>query len=810
MKKIHLVCGAHIDPIWQWDRTEGVATALSTFRSAANLAEEFDYIFCHNEAFLYKYIEEYAPELFEKIQSLAAKGRWHIMGGWYIQPDCNITSGESLIRQIQTGHEYFKEKFGTKPLTAVNFDSFGHSAGIPQVLKKCGQDSYILCRPGNDEYAGEALIWESPDGSYVKVWVAKGGYGTAVLGDALSEIEKKISNIKSETACVLWGVGNHGGGPSKKDLIDIDNLINSGKYDISHSTPECFFADISPEASHKKAFRTVMPGCYTSISDIKRYHALLENELYLIEKLCSVVSMKGLMDYPEKELAEVTEDLMISQFHDVLPGSCTESGKENACRIMSHGLTVLENLKAKAFFSLTSLDKPSEDGEFPIFAYNPHPYQWETDVECEFMLAAQNRSDEYVSEIHMYDSDGNSVPYQLIKEESHLNMDWRKKIVFRAKLAPLTVTRFSVFIEFVPIKKKMDCTLSGDITVCTNKNSRVVINKETGLLSSYTVDGVEYLDGYAFQPYLFDDNEDPWGMSEKQLVQMGENEVPMSLSDGKGVFEGIEKIHIIEDGPIRLTAEAFFSYKDNNVRIEYNIPKNENYVDIKVDTSIVSPNKMLKLVSDTSLKCDTYFGQGVYCTEPLYTDGRECVSQHFSMISSSGVRPLAFISRSTHGSSFKNGRHSLSLLRTAAYCAHPIDNRPILSDDRYVKRIDTEIKTFEFRLTPCDTENIERLTAEFMSKPYAMNVFPVPLMNKSNIKDFSISISNRNITLSAMKKKNGEQDVYVLRLFNNDSNVHKTTLKLNNAELGLEFGKYEFKTVLYKNGSLCEISCAEI
>ena len=81
-KKIHMISNAHIDPIWQWDLPEGVSATLSTFYSAVNLAEEFDYVFCHNEVTVYKYVEEYAPELFAKIQELVKRGKWHIMGGW--------------------------------------------------------------------------------------------------------------------------------------------------------------------------------------------------------------------------------------------------------------------------------------------------------------------------------------------------------------------------------------------------------------------------------------------------------------------------------------------------------------------------------------------------------------------------------------------------------------------------------------------------------------------------------------------------------------------------------------------------------
>ena len=115
-KKVHLVCNAHIDSIWQWDWQEGVSATLSTFRSAARLAEKYDYIFCHNEATVYKYAEEYDPELFEKIKELVKKGKWRIIGGWYLQPDCNMPSGESFVRQIKYGFKYFKDKSSSSDL----------------------------------------------------------------------------------------------------------------------------------------------------------------------------------------------------------------------------------------------------------------------------------------------------------------------------------------------------------------------------------------------------------------------------------------------------------------------------------------------------------------------------------------------------------------------------------------------------------------------------------------------------------------------------------------------------------------------
>ena len=206
-----------------------MSAVLSTFQSAVNLAEKYDYIFCHNEVTVYKYVEEYAPELFEKIKKLVKQGKWHIMGGWYLQPDCNMPSGESFVRQIQEGKRYFVEKFGVYPTTAINFDPFGHSFGLVQIIKKCGQDSYIFMRPYPHELAlpDEHFIWRGLDGSEIKA-VRSNAYNTP-LGKSADVIEERANEDRHEVCLILWGVGNHGGGPSDKDLADISRLQN-GNY----------------------------------------------------------------------------------------------------------------------------------------------------------------------------------------------------------------------------------------------------------------------------------------------------------------------------------------------------------------------------------------------------------------------------------------------------------------------------------------------------------------------------------------------------------------------------------------------------
>ena len=171
MKKIHLLCNAHLDPVWLWQRNEGAAEAISTFRVAADFCEKYDgFIFNHNEALLYEWVEEYEPTLFQRIKKLVKEGKWVIMGGWYLQPDCVMTSGESLLSQINLGREYFKEKFGVVPTTAINFDPFGHSRGLVQILKKTGFENYVFMRPG--KWQGN-FRWRGFDGSIPKChWCA--------------------------------------------------------------------------------------------------------------------------------------------------------------------------------------------------------------------------------------------------------------------------------------------------------------------------------------------------------------------------------------------------------------------------------------------------------------------------------------------------------------------------------------------------------------------------------------------------------------------------------------------------------------
>lgn len=798
-KRMHMICNAHIDPIWQWDWPEGVSATLSTFYSAVRLCDEFDYIFCHNEVTVYKYVEEYAPELFERIKELVRAGKWHIMGGWYLQPDCNMPSGESIVRQIREGQKYFKEKFGVCPTIAINLDPFGHSVGLVQIVKKCGQNGYLFMRPFSSEMSLESdqFIWRGLDGSEIKATRITGGYSTH-LGNSAEALVHKTKWQPFDVGVALWGVGNHGGGPSKKDLEDIrDQLLTREDMEYIHSTPEAFFSEIEPSEIVDTSLRISMPGCYTSMYRVKKLHAQLENEISMAERISSIAYITGALEkYPENQIQVAVEDLLNAEFHDVLPGTSVQCGEDAGIRYLNHGMLEAERAKIKAYFALSKTQGVAKEGEYPIVVFNPHPYELCDNVECEFTLADQNWDEKTQSVITIRDENGNAIPYQIIKEESNLTLDWRKRIIFEAHLKPMALSRYSVYVDF---EEKQEIEREG-VFVFDNGHKRVEIDEKTGLLKSYRIDGREYLaDGFGL--CSFDDNADPWGMDRTQLTRLGENErafVPSVSPDG--AFKGMKGVQVVENGEIYLGIEAFFECDASRARIYYKIYKNSDDIDIDITLYMGDIDKIIKLKLPIAPE-GALIGQAPFGTEALFMDGRENVAHRFVALELNDTS-LALLNRGVYGSHFEGGALYMSLVRGVTYCAHPIGERELIPSDRFTKKIDQGENSYSFRLTLCNRDKLERKAQEFNLKPYALNIFPVPA-DVSQIKDVKISLGSDCIAMPTLKRADAS-DGLIFRLINNTDKRVDTYIEVGGARLSLSFGKYEVKTIIYENGTLTE------
>lgn len=808
MKKLHLLCNAHLDPVWQWEWEEGAAAAISTFRAAAQLCEEFDsFIFNHNEAILYQWIEEYEPHLFDKIQSLVKSGKWHIIGGWFLQPDCNMPSGESFVRQILLGRKYFTEKFGVEPTTAVNFDSFGHTRGLVQILRKSGYDTYIFMRPDkiDAQLPAREFLWVGYDGSEVlahKIWE---GYNTP-LGEADQKIKRWLAEYGDcKLALVTWGVGNHGGGPSRIDLANIGQLMKETEsHHIIHSTPEDYFRELKKSGieirRYDKDLNPCFVGCYTSQIRIKQKHRLLENELYSLEKMLSTASIQGYMRYPEAEINEAFTDLMTSEFHDILPGSSVKNVEETSLRIIDHGLEIASRLKARAFFALASGQKKAGDGETPIMIYNPHPFKVNGIFECEFMLPDQNWKEEYSVPVVYHD--GRVIPSQPEKELSNINLDWRKRVAFAAELEPSQMNRFDCRIRVLNRRPEHSVIEKDGYILFKTTELETVINCKTGLMDKYIVDGFDYIKPFSFLPVVVDDNDDSWGTNVDSFRDVTGQFRLMTREEGiefSGTHEKLlGPVRVVEDGAVRTVVEALFCYHHSYLCLRYKLPKKGTEIQVQVKVNWNENGKMLKLSVPTTLTTAKYLGQAAYGTDLLADDGNETVAQKWTaVISEMDDRAFTCINEGTYGSDYSNGEVRLSLLRSPGYCALPVLDRPILPQDRYSDRMDQGERIFNFRFNAGNLkqrlEVIDREALVHNEKPAVLCFSPSGEGPKPKP---GIVLSDHSILLTAFKKCEDSKD-YIIRLFEPTGKEKDAAVRIPALDLcqTVKLGRFEIKTL---------------
>ena len=316
MKKVvHMIGNAHIDPVWLWRWQEGFSEVLATCRSALDRMNETPgFIFCRSSSATYKWIEQSDPAMFEEIRKRVAEGRWIIVNGWIEKPDCNIPSGESFVRHSLYGKRYFKDKFDVDVKVGWNVDSFGHSAGLPQILAKSGYKYYVFFRPDHREKTlpENVFWWEGPDGSQVLAVRPPRYYCTFVGEDDMDEhVQIALDWTPEEltNAICFYGVGNHGGGPTKGNLRFIQAKNDESEdVDIIFSHPEKFFKAALSERTDfavvKDDLQHHAVGCYTSYSRIKLDNRRCETLLGLAERFASLANRQFGRPYPKEKLQE--------------------------------------------------------------------------------------------------------------------------------------------------------------------------------------------------------------------------------------------------------------------------------------------------------------------------------------------------------------------------------------------------------------------------------------------------------------------------------------------------------------------------
>ena len=808
-----LVCNSHIDPVWLWPWEEGLAQALATFRAAAAFCEERDgFAFCHNEALLYRWVEEHEPALFDRIRALIVSGRWHVMGGWYLQPDCNLPCGESIARQAIAGKRYFLDRFGVEPRVGVNLDSFGHSRGLVQILKKSGSDGYVFCRPDRAwlTLPSDDFRWIGYDGSSVIAHRARDHYNST-FGRAAGKIGAWIAaNSTREAGLLFWGVGNHGGGPSRQDLDAIASLAASEPgWNIRHGKPEDYLAAIEPHQADLPAFAgSLHPwavGCYTTMARVKRQYRRLEGAYLAAEKLMTEAAVAGRMPYPRAELDDALADLLFTQFHDALAGTSVAEVESQILERLGHGLTIVDRLRARAFFAALDGQPAGGDGDYPVFAQNPHPFPVSDTFVCELQPPEPNADRATWFDPILTDSCGRPVPCQVEKESCNIQVDQRKRLVFQATLPPACITRFTCRIDRTPATVLPSArAITGTFAHRTDA-AEIVIDGATGLLAAWRHAGTGLLKPGAAQALVLADTADPWAMKVRgfrNVVGRFRLMAPERAAAFAGVAQpALAPVRVIEQGPVRTIIEALFEYGHSAMCLRYVLPARGAGFGIDARVYWLEPDRMLKLALPTTLAGGRVRAESIYGAEEYGESTDERVGQRWIMVSgapgAAGQTALTVINDGTCGFDFCDGELRLSLLRSAAYAGHPVDDvTPIVRQDRFEPRIDQGERCFRFWLAAGPTaERIEAVSREAAARhapPFVLNAFPA---GGGPPAPGGLSLSDGAVVLGALKMADDGRGA-VVRLFEPTGVRRSTTVMWPALHLSLDvdLGPFEIRT----------------
>ncbi len=319
---------SHIDLVWLWPIVETVEKDHRSFSAMTYMLKKHNFNFVQSMAWHYKIIEDLYPDLFREISGRIKENKWIPIGGMMVEPDCNLVSGESLVRQVLYGTAFFREKFGKTSNISWLPDTFGFPSQLPQILAKSGFDLFVTTKMSwNDtnQFPYDMFKWYSPDGSSIIAHSHTRTYNSKTDFSSVMKTvrENKISSEKVGIVPLIYGYGDGGGGPNMKMLEEINAIRKLTGMFVEDKDPLDFWvkelrsrSDALPSMSGP-LYLEYHRGTYTTHGDIKKLNRLMEGKLYVAEAMSAIMGNSA----PGNHFRKHWEILLKNQFHDILPGS---------------------------------------------------------------------------------------------------------------------------------------------------------------------------------------------------------------------------------------------------------------------------------------------------------------------------------------------------------------------------------------------------------------------------------------------------------------------------------------------------------
>ncbi len=549
----------HIDVAWLWTLAQTREKSARSFSTVLNLMKEYpEYLFMSSQPQLYKYVKEDFPEVYEEIKERVAEGRWEPEGAMWLEADCNISSGESLIRQLLFGLRFFKQEFGIENKILWLPDVFGYSAALPQILKKSGIDYFMTTKISWNEYnkiPSDTFNWKGMDGTEILTHFIttcdanqpNSNFTTyngdlvpkQVIGSWQRYQQKDINN----EVLISFGFGDGGGGPTKEMLENARRMEKGipGCPKVKMSRSLDFFRKLESTVKNNRKlpkwvgelYLEYHRGTYTSMARNKKFNRKSEY-LYQDTELFNVLSTQTAGgSYPAQEINEGWETILLNQFHDILPGSSIkevyEDSKAQYIEIGKKG----QRLLGAALDGIASKIGLSEKS---VVVFNQLGFERNDMAVIELPDGYEN--------VCVLDKQGSRLPSQLINEQGV------NKLAFYAKGIPAKGYKAFSIAKSDGIDYPFDKTiqLSQDNRVMENDyfkisfddrfNMTSVFDKRSGREVIKEGQRANVLQAYEDKPHNFD----AWDINIYYLEKMWE-------------VKDVESVRLIENGPLRAGIE---------------------------------------------------------------------------------------------------------------------------------------------------------------------------------------------------------------------------------------------------------------
>lgn len=694
MKTVHLIFNAHLDPVWLWPWHAGVTEALATARNACDMLDECDdLIFSRGESWFYEQIQRHDPQTFERIRKHIASGRWEIVGGWYLQPDCNQPGRIGFEKQIELGQCYFQKTFQHFPDIGYNVDSFGHNASLPGMMHKAGQRYYVMMRPQEHEMNLPARLfrWRGYEGGPEIITFRIAAAYTTPFGITADHVRASLTGLPEgvdHTMCFV-GLGDHGGGPSREMVQWCrDHADDFPGAKLIFSSPSQFFAAIAKQASSLPLVTGELQqhavGCYGIARQLKTQLRKAECNLERIEHALPELKNDSAID-------RAWRSVCFHQFHDTLGGTCLPSAYDFVRADVGGACAQAEEILRRHVIDIAQA-LPSDKRQRMVI-WNPGPNRFKGFVEYEPWLEWTK----WTPNRQIKDVNGNIIPYQILASEALVtNMT---RLLFPCELEPgqVFVASFDPWQEESSALPAVANDVHADQNDIYNHKNTFISPKK----SEWKIDGIPI---HRPELALIPDPTDTWSHGIDRYAKSGV------------MTAEIHESRMVDSGPLMASFIERGTIGQSRFEAEWRVYAGESAVHLHLHVEWIERHHVLKLLWPLPVEClyrEDGIPGGILRRDP---DGRELPLRDLTCIHLADGRTLGVACPDVFALD-GDGKHiRFTLLRSPAMAHHD----PASSQAPRRQFSDRGEHEFHFVFTAGDGANVdtlELLASQFWMPP---------------------------------------------------------------------------------------------